>query len=463
MQLALALRVMTALMMARHCIAADAGRLADAVVSLPYPAHIARGAARPLLYKTLGVDANQSLRQAANGVVKMGTAIGEGYVMDAIPSADQPTCQRKCAQTGGCVDPSNAHTLCGCAPDGTMVVLNCTGNGTIAAVSFAAIGTPAGNCGNFSEGTCTGQPSAAKAYVAKQCVGKRSCSLRADINTFNSGKDPCYGVAKRIAVSVTCSTPQLPSPPPPPPEQAPSGMNPYPSNVLPKWKNGIHTAATYRAVASREYDMTSPENACKFDATEPAAGQFDWTGCDLLANVTNLEMNASYFGTTVVWGIALPTWISHGHYNRSQLTAHMVEHIRAIMSRYDTGPLKMESMVLVNEAATNGLQIGKLEDGMWKETLYYPTIPDYVAIAFEAARIAAPRVKLFYNDYGIQKAALIGLSFYSPSTLALLTTTVSCVRVGSWQQVRRDLPHAQEFLLAHTTSAYRWCGPTDAL
>ena len=141
----------------------------------------------------------------------------------------------------------------------------------------------------------------------------------------------------------------------------------------------------------------------------------------------------------------------------------MVEHIRAIMSRYDTGPLKMESMVLVNEAATNGLQIGKLEDGMWKETLYYPTIPDYVAIAFEAARIAAPRVKLFYNDYGIQKAALIDLSFYSPSTLALLTTTVSCVRVGSWQQVRRDLPHAQEFLLAHTTSAYRWCGPTDAL
>ena len=37
---------------------------------------------------------------------------------------------------------------------------------------------------------------------------------------------------------------------------------------------------------------------------------------------------------------------------------------------------------------------------MWKGTLYYPTIPDYVAIAFEAARVAAPHVKLFCNDYG---------------------------------------------------------------
>ena len=62
-------------------------------------------------------------------------------------------------------------------------------------------------------------------------------------------------------------------------------------------------------------------------------------------------MNASYFGTTVVWGIALPSWISKGHFNRSQLTAHMVEHIRGIMSHYDKGPLKMESMVLVNGAA----------------------------------------------------------------------------------------------------------------
>ena len=335
-------------------------------VNLPYPLHISQGPARPLLYKTLGlVDANQSLRDAANGSVKMGTAVGEGYVTPAHPSSDEPICQRKCAQAGGCTVGSMPHALCGCAPDGAKVTLNCA-SGTITGTTFAAVGTPTGTCGNFSCGKCTGDPTLAKAYVAKQCVGKSSCTLSADIKTFNSGKDPCFGVAKSVAVEVTCSMPQPPPPPPTPPEQSPSGMNPYPANVLPKWKEGIHTAATYRAVAEREYDLTSPENACKMDATEPDAGQFSWTGCDLLANFTNLSMNASYFGTTVVWGIALPPWISHGHFNRSELKAHMVEHIRGIMARYNSGPLEMESMVLVNEAASNQLQLGAPEDGMWK-------------------------------------------------------------------------------------------------
>jgi hypothetical protein len=291
--LALVLVLVPPSIAAPHASAAAAAPYDSADVSLPYPPHIARGPARPLLYKTLGVDANQTLRQAANGVILMGTAIGEGYVTDALPSKDEPICQRKCAQAGGCPDGSsgNAHALCGCAPDGASVVLNCSSGGTITAVTFASVGTPTGSsCGNFSDGKCAGDPGAAKAYVTKQCVGKSSCALSADINTFNSGKDPCYGVAKHVAVAVTCSTLQPPPPPPPPSEQAPSGMNPYPSNAQPAWKEGIHTAAKYRAVAAREYDMTSPENACKFDATEPAAGEYNWAGCDLLANFTNIGM-----------------------------------------------------------------------------------------------------------------------------------------------------------------------------
>ena len=252
----------------------------DDGASLPYPEQIARGAARALLYKTKGlVDANQSLRHAANGAILMGTAVGEGYITPARPSSDDPICQRKCAQAGGCTDPSSPHTLCGCAPDGASVVLNCTGGGTITAVTFASVGTPGGTCGNFSAGTCAGDANKSRVYVSSQCVGKSSCTLAADINTFNSGKDPCYNVAKHAEISVACSMPQPTPLPNPPPEQAPSGMNPYPSNALPKWKEGLHTAEKYREVAAREYSMTSPENACKMDATEPEQGRFSWTGC----------------------------------------------------------------------------------------------------------------------------------------------------------------------------------------
>jgi hypothetical protein len=37
-------------------------------------------------------------------------------------------------------------------------------------------------------------------------VGLQSCTLDADIGHFNSGTDPCYGVAKHVAVEVRCSS-----------------------------------------------------------------------------------------------------------------------------------------------------------------------------------------------------------------------------------------------------------------
>lgn len=120
---------------------------------------------------------------------------------------------------GGCSG-TEGNKVCGCHADGGLVTLTCPDHSsTIVGVSFAALGTPTGTCGNLSTGTCTGDPTLAKAYVAKQCVGKSSCALDADIKTFNSGKDPCFGVAKSVAVEVTCSgavPPPQPAPPPSP-------------------------------------------------------------------------------------------------------------------------------------------------------------------------------------------------------------------------------------------------------
>ena len=111
---------------------------------------------------------------------------------------------------------------------------------------FAAVGNPAGSCGNFTRGSCDGDSTTATAYVHSTCVGKANCTLQANIGTFNGGKDPCAGVVKHVEVEVACGQVQPPSPPLTPPEQHPSGMNPYPSNALPHWQAGIHTAQTYR-------------------------------------------------------------------------------------------------------------------------------------------------------------------------------------------------------------------------
>ena len=105
--------------------------------------------------------------------------------------------------------------LCGCGDDGTSFRLACFHNGTITAVTFAAVGTPGGKCGHMTvDSKCNGDASSAKAYVERTCVGKTSCELDADIDTFNGGKDPCVGTPKHAEVQVVCST--LAPPPPPP-------------------------------------------------------------------------------------------------------------------------------------------------------------------------------------------------------------------------------------------------------
>ncbi len=50
---------------------------------------------------------------------------------------------------------------------------------------------------------------------------------------------------------------------------------------------------------------------------------FSFAGCDTIANFTNIAQRGKYFGTAVVWGIALPGWITAGHYNESALTAYL--------------------------------------------------------------------------------------------------------------------------------------------
>ena len=105
-----------------------------------------------------------------------------------------------------CNGVSASGDVCGCHDDGGSIDLACPDpTATISTVDFASIGTPTGDCGNFTAGTCSGDPAKAKAAVAATCIGKHACSIACDIGHLNGGADPCYGVAKRVRVSVTCS------------------------------------------------------------------------------------------------------------------------------------------------------------------------------------------------------------------------------------------------------------------
>jgi len=104
----------------------------------------------------------------------------------------------------------NEPDLCGEAAEkndqGQPLHLDCGANSSISAIDFASYGTPNGTCADSSllkvDPTCTAPTSVT--VVRAACLGKEQCTLFANDTQFG-GIDPCHGIAKRLAVTVTCS------------------------------------------------------------------------------------------------------------------------------------------------------------------------------------------------------------------------------------------------------------------
>ncbi|XP_014757381.1 beta-galactosidase 12 isoform X2 [Brachypodium distachyon] len=80
-------------------------------------------------------------------------------------------------------------------------ILTCPHKKTIEEVVFASFGNPEGACGNFTAGTC--HTPNAKEFVAKECLGKKSCVLPL-IHTLYGADINCPTTTATLAVQVRC-------------------------------------------------------------------------------------------------------------------------------------------------------------------------------------------------------------------------------------------------------------------
>ncbi|KAL0353143.1 UNVERIFIED_CONTAM: Beta-galactosidase 6 [Sesamum angustifolium] len=79
-----------------------------------------------------------------------------------------------------------------------LLRLSCETGWHVASVRFASFGTPEGNCGALSPGSCHANVSS---IVHKDCIGKQACSIL--VSTDKLG-DPCPNVLKSLAVEALC-------------------------------------------------------------------------------------------------------------------------------------------------------------------------------------------------------------------------------------------------------------------
>jgi endo-1,4-beta-xylanase len=154
--------------------------------------------------------------------------------------------------------------------------------------------------------------------------------------------------------------------------------------------NGKLGDSAYTTIAAREFNMVTPENEMKPDATEPNQNQFNFSAGDSIYNWAN-SRGMKVRGHTLAWHSQQPGWMQS--MSGTTLRNAMINHINGVMAHYKG---KLAYWDVVNEAFN--------EDGSRRNSNLQQTGNDWIEVAFRTARTADPSVKLCYNDYNIENA-----------------------------------------------------------
>jgi endo-1,4-beta-xylanase len=147
-------------------------------------------------------------------------------------------------------------------------------------------------------------------------------------------------------------------------------------------------------LVTEQYGILVPESELKWRALRPSRNQFDFTQSDALfsfAEAHHLQVR----GHTLAWHESVPEWLKN---ESSQMDVRqlLIDHIHTVVGRYHG---RVHSWDVVNEAI---LPDDAQQDGLRRSFWFERIGPDYIELAFRAAREADPHVRLTYNDYGVE-------------------------------------------------------------
>ena len=143
----------------------------------------------------------------------------------------------------------------------------------------------------------------------------------------------------------------------------------------------------YAGILDREFNMVTPENEMKWDATEPSQGQFSYGSADQIVNHATAH-SQRIRGHALAWHSQQPGWAQS--LSGSALRSAMVNHITQVATHYKG---KIYAWDVVNEAFADG------SSGARRDSNLQRTGNDWIEVAFRTARAADPGAKLCYNDY----------------------------------------------------------------
>jgi endo-1,4-beta-xylanase len=144
--------------------------------------------------------------------------------------------------------------------------------------------------------------------------------------------------------------------------------------------------SVYVGILDREFNMITPENEMKWDATEPQQGVFNYSSADAI--VSHAQGHGQRMrGHALAWHSQQPGWAQS--LSGTALRNAMVNHITNVVTHYKG---KIYAWDVVNEAYADS-------GGVRRDSNLQRTGNDWIEVAFRTARAADPAAKLCYNDY----------------------------------------------------------------
>jgi endo-1,4-beta-xylanase len=136
---------------------------------------------------------------------------------------------------------------------------------------------------------------------------------------------------------------------------------------------------------------STPENAQKWESTEPQQGNFTFDDADRYVDFAT-DHGYQIHCHNLVWHSQLPPWVTEGNFTKDELIDVMHNHIKGLAGRYKGRCTRWD---VVNEALE--------EDGTYRKSVWYNTIgEDFIVYAFKFASQVDPKAQLYYNDYNLE-------------------------------------------------------------
>jgi len=190
------------------------------------------------------------------------------------------------------------------------------------------------------------------------------------------------------------------------------------------------TNASYRNIATTEFNQITPENVMKWDPTEPSDNNWNFTAADGLVAYATAN-NMTVHGHALIWHQQTPGWVQG--LSASAMQTAINDHIATLVGRYANNPT-VTGWDVVNEAFN--------EDGTRRQSFWQNTLGDgYIAAAFRAARAADSNAILCYNDYNIESANAKSDAVYNlVSSLKAQGVPIDCVGMQSHLGIQYGAP-----------------------